>query len=161
MKIKMRNLKKNTGFTTADIVVAIIVMMIFVGLITTLFYNFYLTTTARNRNAMATNYKQGKASAHGEPLGEEEIKAMNYDDISGDTENNNSINELIQQLEVNKKIPKEYTITGKVQKYNEIEGNTDKKDFVKILTVAVEYNVGKKAEKIEISTLITKKRSEV
>ncbi len=152
MKIKMRNLKKNTGFTTADIVVAIIVMMIFVGLITTLFYNFYLTTTARNRNAMATNYIVDVI---------EEIKAMNYDDISGDTENNNSINELIQQLEVNKKIPKEYTITGKVQKYNEIEGNTDKKDFVKILTVAVEYNVGKKAEKIEISTLITKKRSEV
>ena len=49
MKIRVQNIKKNKGFTTADIVVAIVVLMIFVGMITTLFYNFYLSTTAKNR----------------------------------------------------------------------------------------------------------------
>ena len=147
MKIKVQNAKNNKGFTTADIVVAIVVIMIFVSLIATLFYNFYLTTTAKNRNAMATNYIVDVI---------EEIKAMNYDEVQKDTQDSNSINNLIQQLEATKQIPKGYIITGEVQKYNETEGNTDKKDLVKILTIRVEYSLGKKTEKIEISTLLIK-----
>lgn len=152
MKIRMQNIKRNKGFTTADIVVSIVVLMIFVGMITTLFYNFYLSTTAKNRNAMATNYIVDVI---------EEIKAMNYDEVQKDTQDSNSINNLIQQLEATKQIPKEYIITGEIQKYNETEGNTDKKDLVKILTVRVEYMVGKKTEKIEMTTLVTKMRSEI
>ena len=147
MSIKGVSIKKNRGFTTADIVVAIVVMMIFVGMIATLFYNFYLSTTAKNRNAMATNYIVDVI---------EEIKAMNYDEVQKDTQDSNSINNLIQQLEATKQIPKGYIITGEVQKYNETEGNTDKKDLVKILTIRVEYSLGKKTEKIEISTLLIK-----
>ena len=86
----------------------------------------------------------------------EEIKAMNYDEVQKDTQDSNSINNLIQQLEATKQIPKEYIITGEIQKYNETEGNTDKKDLVKILTIRVEYSLGKKTEKIEISTLLIK-----
>ena len=152
MSIKGVSIKKNRGFTTADIVVAIVVMMIFVGMIATLFYNFYLSTTAKNRNAMATNYIVDVI---------EEIKAMNYDEVQKDTQDSNSINNLIQQLEATKQIPKEYIITGEIQKYNQTEGNTDKKDLVKILTVRVEYMVGKKTEKIEMTTLVTKMRSEI
>lgn len=147
MSIKGVSIKENRGFTTADIVVAIVVMMIFVGMIATLFYNFYLSTTAKNRNAMATNYIVDVI---------EEIKAMNYDEVQKDTQDSNSINNLIQQLEATKQIPKEYIITGEIQKYNETEGNTDKKDLVKILTIRVEYSLGKKTEKIEISTLLIK-----
>lgn len=147
MSIKGVSIKGNRGFTTADIVVAIVVMMIFVGMIATLFYNFYLSTTAKNRNAMATNYIVDVI---------EEIKAMNYDEVQKDTQDSNSINNLIQQLEATKQIPKGYIITGEVQKYNETEGNTDKKDLVKILTIRVEYSLGKKTEKIEISTLLIK-----
>ena len=91
----------------------------------------------------------------------EEIKAMNYDEIQSDTQDNNSINGLIQQLEATKQIPEQYTITGEIQKYNETPGNTDKKDLVKILTVRVEYTLGKKTEKIEMTTLVTKMRSEI
>ena len=101
MSIKGVSIKKNRGFTTADIVVAIVVMMIFVGMIATLFYNFYLSTTAKNRNAMATNYIVDVI---------EEIKAMNYDEVQKDTQDSNSINNLIQQLEATKQIPKEYII---------------------------------------------------
>lgn len=147
MSIKGVSIKGNRGFTTTDIVVAIVVMMIFVGMIATLFYNFYLSTTAKNRNAMATNYIVDVI---------EEIKAMNYDEVQKDTQDSNSINNLIQQLEATKQIPKGYIITGEVQKYNETEGNRDKKDLVKILTIRVEYSLGKKTEKIEISTLLLK-----
>lgn len=152
MKNRILKIKQNKGFTTADIVVSIIVIMIFVGMITTLFYNFYLSTSAKNRNAMATNYIIDVI---------EEIKSMEYDSVQTDNETSHSINGLIETLEAKKGIPKEYTITGEVQKYNETLGNTDKKDLVKILTIRAEYTLGNKTEKIEISTLLIKMRSEL
>lgn len=152
MKKSKKMIKQNNGFTTADIVVAIIVIMLFVGLITTLFYNFYMTISAKNRNAIATNYIIDVI---------EEIKSMEYDIVQADAGSTTSINQLIEQLEVIKGIPKEYKITGELQKYNELEGNTDKKDLIKILTIKAEYTVGNKNEKIEISTLLTKTRSEL
>lgn len=148
MSKKRIKVKENKGFTTADIVISIIVIMIFVGMITTLFYNFYLTTSAKNRNSIATNYIIDVI---------EEIKSMNYEDVQPDTNETHTINAVIQNLEVTNNIPKQYKITAEVQKYNELEGNTNKKDLVKMLTVRVEYTVGKKTEKIEISTLLTRK----
>ncbi len=142
----MIKVKEKKGFTTADIVISIIVIMIFVGMIVTLFYNFYLTTSAKNRNSIATNYLIDVI---------EEIKSMNYEEVQPDSNQNNTINEMIKNLEVANNIPQQYQITGEIQKYNELEENTNKKDLVKILTVRVEYRIGKKIEKIEISTLLT------
>lgn len=135
-------IKENKGFTTIDIVVSVSMIVLFIGLITSLFYNFYITTSARNRNAIATNCLIDVI---------EEIKMMKYDEID-----DNSIEQLIKNFEENSTIPRGYKVTGEIQKYNEIEGNTDKKDFIKILKVMVEYTVQEKIETIEISTLITK-----
>ena len=76
---------------------------------------------------------------------------MDYDEVNLQT-----INLKIATLEEEKTIPKGYKVTATVKKYNETEGNTEKMDFIKILTVVVEYEMGKKTEKIEISTLIEK-----
>lgn len=143
MEIKnILQIKKDKGFTTADIVTSVIIIMIFIGTITTLFYNFYLSNTAKSRNAMATNCLIDVI---------EEIKSMKYEDINQD-----NINLLIQKFQTDKTIPNGYTVTVEVQKYNETEGNTDKKDLIKVLKTKVEYIVGQKTEKIEISTLLTK-----
>ncbi|MCI8352930.1 MAG: hypothetical protein HFJ58_04985 [Clostridia bacterium] len=50
-----------------------------------------------------------------------------------------------------------YSVTVSLKKYNEIEGNEDKKDLIKILTVKVEYTVNNKPEKNEVTRLIIKK----
>lgn len=136
--------KENKGFTTADIVVSVSIIVIFIGLITSLFYNFYITTTVKNRNAIATNCLIDVI---------EEIKLMEYDEVE-----NNSLELLIGTLEANKTIPDGYHITANIQKYNEMEGNQEKSDLIKILNVTVEYTIQDKIEKIEISTLITKKK---
>ena len=112
--------------------------MIFVGIITSLFYNFYITTNSKNRNAIATNYIIDIV---------EEIKLIDYEDID-----QQSVEEVISNME----IPASYTIVGQLQRYNETEGNTDKADLIKILKITAEYSLGEKTEKIEISTLITK-----
>lgn len=138
IKNKNININKNKGFTTADIVISVIIIMLFIGIITTLFYNFYITTSAKNRNAMATNYLIDVI---------EEAKILKYEDVD---------EEAIQSIITNLDVSEGYTVTATLQKYNEIEGNTDKIDLIKILDVNVEYTVGDKTEKIEISTLITK-----
>lgn len=131
------------GFTSTDIVISIIIIVIFVSIITTLFYNFYLTTTAKNRNAIALNCIIDVI---------EEAKMLKYDELD-----QTKIEELLGTLKSNKTIPNGYEITVELQNYNELEGNTDKKDLIKILKVKIQYLVGQKTEKIEISTLITNK----
>lgn len=49
-----------------------------------------------------------------------------------------------------------YAVTATLKRYDEIEGNQDKKDLIKILTVKVEYTVNNKSEKNEITRLIIK-----
>lgn len=139
--MKIESIKKNKGkrgFTTADIVISVIIIMLFIGIITTLYYNFYITTSSKNRNAMATNYLIDII---------EETKILKYVDVD---------QEAVQNIITNANIPEGYTVTASIQKYNETEGNTDKIDLIKILKVNVQYTVAGKAEKIEMSTLITK-----
>lgn len=50
-----------------------------------------------------------------------------------------------------------YTLTANVEKYNEIAGNEEKSDLIKILTVKVEYTINDKQESNEIKRLIVKK----
>lgn len=136
------NWKKSNAFTTIDIAVSVVIIMIFIAMITTLFYNFYLSTTSKNRNAIATNCVIDTI---------EQVKMMDYDKVS-----TSSVTLLIETLVSNAVIPQGYTVNAEVQKYNETEGNTDKEDLIKILKVNVEYTVGQKTETIEISTLLTK-----
>lgn len=138
----MGKIKQNKGFTSQDVVISIIIIVIFVSLITTLFYNFYISTSAKNRNAIALNCIIDVI---------EQAKMLNYDELD-----QTKIEELLETLTSNKTIPNGYEVNVELQKYNELEGNTDKKDLIKILKVKVQYLVGQKTEKIEISTLITK-----
>ena len=142
MKIKVDNIKQNKGFTTADIVVAIALIMIFVGIIASVFYNYYLTTTSRNRNAIATNCLVDVI---------EHFKKMNYEDIT-----NESISSELDKMKADGTISSGYTVNVSFQKYNELPGNEQKQDIIKILTTNIQYAVGNKTEKIEIKTLITK-----
>lgn len=142
MKEKLLDIKSNKGFTATDIVVAVIIIILFVGLITTVFYNYYLSTAAKNRNAMATNCLIDVI---------ENLKQINYDNINAET-----VDSLLEQLIEDGSIPKGYTVSAQIQKYNETEGNTDKLDLIKILKVKIEYTVSNKKEEFEMSTLITK-----
>lgn len=135
-------ISQNKGFTSQDVVISIIIIVIFVSIITTLFYNFYISTSAKNRNAIALNCIIDVI---------EQTKMLNYDELD-----QAKIEELLNTLKLDRTIPNGYEVSVELQKYNELEGNTDKKDLIKILKVKVQYLVGQKTEKIEISTLITK-----
>ena len=135
-------LKNNKGFSTADIIIAITIILIFSGLIAGTFYNYYLANSSKTRNARASLCIIDVI---------ENVKLMNYEEI--DT---NTVTAKIEELYNNNTLPKQYTITADVQKYNEQEGNENKKDIIKIIKVKVQYEIGGNTKELEISTLITK-----
>lgn len=140
---KAIKLKENKGFAATDITIAVIIILIFVSIITTAYYNYYLTITSKNRNAIATNCIIDVI---------ENAEMMDYEDITEDT-----LKAKIQELYDNNTLPQQYKVTALVEKYNETDGNTNKKDLIKKITVTVQYEIGKKTQNLEISTLITKK----
>lgn len=140
--MQFKKLKKEEGFTTADIAVSVILLVMFVSVIASAFYNYYLTINAKNRNAIATNVIIDVI---------EFVKIKEYEEVA----NENTI-KWIQELYANKTIPNQYKVTMQVQKYNEMVGKQGKQDIIKKLTVQVEYPVGQQTKKIDTSTLIIK-----
>lgn len=134
-------ISSNKGFTTADILVSVIIIILFISIITTSFYNYYVSIQSKNRKTIATNIIIDVI---------ENVEIMNYEDV-----NIEEVNNLINKLTV-ESIPSGYTLTASLQKYNEISGNENKLDIIKILNVKAEYLVNNKKESIEIKRLITK-----
>lgn len=130
----------NKGFTTTDLIVAVIIIILFISIITTSFYNYYVSIQSKNRKTLATNAIIDVI---------ENVETMNYKDITID-----KINDLINRLTIDGTIPNGYKVTTTLKKYNETEGNENKLDIIKILNVRVEYSVNNKLENIEIKRLI-------
>ena len=134
-------MKNEKGFTTADIIISLMIIVIFMSVIISGFYNYYIASTGVSRNSAALSYTINVIEA---------VEEMNYTDVTQE-----NVNEKIQQLYSNKSISDAYEVSAIIQKYNNTEGNIGKKDLVKILTVNVNYKVGDKTEQIQISRLIT------
>lgn len=134
----------NKGFTTAEIIISIIIIILFTSVIVSAYYNYYISVQSKNRKTIATNIIIDII---------ENVEIMKYDDVNQD-----SINILIEELKNNGTIFKTgYTVTATLQKYNEIEGNQDKQDLIKILNVKVEYLINNIRQTNEVTRLIIKK----
>lgn len=129
------------GVTSADIIVAVVIIMLFVSVITTGFYNYYKSIQSKNRVTIATNIVIDII---------ENVEMLQYDEVTKE-----NVNNIIETLKLDGTISKPYTITVDLQKYNETEGNIDKKDLVKILKVKVTYG-DNDIENLEITRLITR-----
>lgn len=140
--MKRQKIINNKGFTTGDIIIAIMLIVIFVSIITSSFYNYYISSQAKTRRTIATNAVIDVI---------ENIEAMEYDSVS-----QSSVNTLIENFIQDGTIPSEYKVSATLQKYNEVENNKDKLDLIKILNVKVQYTLNQKEETFEITRLITK-----
>lgn len=135
------NLRDNKGVTGADISVALIVIVIFVGIIATLVYNFGMASKSLNRKATAVNIAISKI---------EELKEKNYDDVQSSTEpeyKDVNGNPMTAQNGP-------YKVTTEIKKYSELKEGLQ--DVIKIARVKVEYSVGNEQEIIDLKTAITK-----
>lgn len=136
MKLNLERLKDKKGFTGIDVVVAVLIILLFVGMLVTAFYNIYKISTEIAFEAEALQYLVSAL---------EYSDKINYEEV---TEQN-----LLDYL-VNEEIPENYTVTFRIQSYNQIDST--KQDIVKIVTGKIVYQIENKEEFIEISKLKVK-----
>lgn len=142
------NIRNNKGVTGVDLSVALIIIVLFVGLIIMLVNNFGVSTKGINRTTIATNIAIVKI---------EELKSLEYDTLNGTTVEYKDENGITQASAP-------YKVTTEITKYidseyvNNLSDEEKEKmqDVIKIVKVTVEYKVGNKNENIDISTVITK-----
>lgn len=130
-------LNNNRGITGIDISVALGILILFVSIIASLSYNFVTSSRNVERKTRAT-YMAIEII--------EDIKQIDYNSI---------INGEMQIADIEQ-------LTGKT--INKYDGYTatissalyDQNDVLKIVTVKIEYTVGKTLENVEIKTAISK-----
>ena len=129
------NIKSNSGFTMTDLVVALIIFLIFSGLVVTAFYSSYVVNSKTKITASATNYSIQIL---------EDIDKITYDEVQNGMENT-----YRQKFS----IPDGYSLKMKVTNYN--EGN-DKEDLIKNVELTIEYKIAGDNEKIVINKIKVK-----
>ena len=159
MKFRLWNNEK--GISGIDVGVATVVIVLFVSVITTLFYQVYRVSTITKRNAEATLYTTRIL---------ENLQNIEYDKIT--VEENSEVVFMFQekmgvQRENIEIYPKEnqyaltlggYQMIIKIENYQELKNDTNLEDVIKKITVTVKYSVNKQEESLEMSTLIVRSK---
>ncbi len=129
------NIKSDFGFTMTDLVIAMIIFLIFSGLVVTAFYSSYVVNSKTKITASATNYSIQIL---------EDIDKITYDEVQNGMEN------MYRQKF---SIPNGYSLKMEVTNYN--EGN-DKEDLIKNVKLTIEYKIAGDTEKIVINKIKVK-----
>lgn len=117
--MKKKRLKANNGISMADVIIAMIVLCLFVGVIGNLYYQIVLQSTRIRFNAVAVYYVVKIA---------EDLDRISYEEVT------NQLNDTIKSTY---EIPDFITITLNVQNYNDTDSS--KQDIIKIVTIIAEY----------------------
>lgn len=128
-------IKSNSGFTMTDLVGAMIIFLIFSGLIVTAFYNSYVVNSKTKITASATNYSIQIL---------EDIDKITYDEVQNGMENT-----YRQKFS----IPNGYILKMEVTNYNE---ENEKEDLIKNVKLTIEYKIAGDTEKIVINKIKVK-----
>lgn len=127
------NIKSEKGITGVDISVAIIIILLFVSLTSTLVYNYAKNSKEVQRKSVATDMIIDVL---------EYAKASSYDDIT--------VAYMQNYINNNEKFQKNgYKILVTVENYSETSGEESKK-----ITTTVKYLVNNVEEELEIYTII-------
>lgn len=165
MIISLKNkIKQNKGFTGMDLSISVIVILISIAIIATMIYNLYLSGAGMKRNVIATDYAINIL---------ENIQATDYASVTFNQEESTTLKtKLDEMLKVTGSCDNNtntynanvnsYDITIKIEKYSDKFNTGEKEDYIKIITVKIQYNLGKNnadksvnTENLEISTLKT------
>lgn len=164
IKLLKNKIKENNGFTGVDLSVSAIVILISVAVISTMIYNLYLSGSGIKRNVIATDYAINIL---------ESIESMDYASVTfnqnEDTKLKNKLDEILKANGIcdnnansyNANV-NNYDIIVTIEKYSDKFNTGEKEDYIKIIKVKIQYNLGKKnvdksvnTEILEISTLKT------
>ena len=147
-------LKNNKGITGIDISVSLVIIVLFVGIVSSLLYNFVISSKDIDRKGTATDIAIQVI---------ENIKQMEYEDIKEDSNGGitpDYINTYFKAKTGNQEnkieIKPGYDIKINIENYKEKTNDNSLQDVLKIVKVTVNYSIGKRQQSIDISTTITK-----
>ncbi len=137
--IKKNRYKREEGVTIIDLVIAIIIMSVFVGVITTLMTGIYKQSLEVQISSNAMSYAT---------IILEKIDEKSFEEV----QNPNFVENLKASGEVT--IPKEYTIKLNVENPDNVSEEVS--DVIKKATVTVNYKIRNEEKSISISKLKVK-----
>lgn len=137
--IKKNRYKREEGVTIIDLVIAIIIMSVFVGVITTLMTGIYKQSLEVQISSNAMSYAT---------IILEKIDEKSFEEV----QNPNFVENLKASGEVT--IPKEYTIKLNVENLDNVSEEVS--DVIKKATVTVNYKIRNEEKSISISKLKVK-----
>jgi len=158
-------LKKERGFVASDALIAVLIIALFSGLIATISYNIYISNSSIKRISKSTEFITNVFEYIEKELYENitinglQVYVNNNQTLFNTTDNQINItsnnNEETSKIIGNSNNPV-YIINIYIEYYNKIEGNTEKLDLVKEITMTVTYKLGNKNQEITMTTNKTK-----
>ena len=159
----IKNLKKENGIAASDALIAVLIITLFTGIIASLLYNIYLSNASLKRMSKANGYIVDVF---------EYIDKIYYDEVSEDNlisyfnekyyykEDGVTPNEQAEVMggKDEGEINTPFKAMINIQKYNQTEGNTEKLDLVKEITMTVKYKLGNKDQEIEVKRIKARER---
>lgn len=156
--MKFRNFSKQKGIVASEALIAVLIIILFSGLIATITYNIYLSNSSIKRMSKANSYIIDMF---------EYIDKNYYDDITVENLTNYFNNKYyysedaitpkkgaeVKIVSEEESIEVPFKAEIKVIKYNETLGNEDKFDLVKEITMKVSYKLGNKDQVIETTRI--------
>ena len=141
----MKFLKREKGFTLIDITVAIIVILLFMSLISVLFFNLTKSSKGIERESQATYIATNIIEAY---------KALDYDDVAITSDDGVTISDGAQIGDQLITINDGYSAKVKVVNYTP---NGESEDLVKKIKVIVSYKLANDIKTVELETSIVRK----
>lgn len=139
------NLRQNKGIGAADAIIAVVILLIFTGIIISISYNIYIQSNFIKRNEQATNYIVELF---------EYAQGVIYEDLNSQI----MIDYVNNKYENVKAIEGDYAEgTEKQAAYTIFINVTDKyTDYIKQIDITVMYKLGNKNKTVNMKTLVNK-----
>lgn len=139
------NLRQKKGIGLADAIIAVVILMIFTGIIVSISYNIYMGSNFIKRNEQATNYIVELF---------EYAQGLVYENLDSQV----MIDYINNKYENAKAIQGEYIEGAEKQAAYTIFINvTDEyPNYIKKIDITVMYKLGKKSKTVNMQTLIKK-----
>lgn len=129
----MKKLKSNKGISMADVVIALLILIILSGVIGNILYQIAYNNAALRMNAIATDYAVKVAEYIDKIPYENVINGMQITEINGE------------------QIIDKFNVSIEVENYN--NNDSTKEDIIKKVIITVNYNILKETKNYKIQKL--------
>ncbi|MBO4293061.1 MAG: hypothetical protein J5881_01550 [Clostridia bacterium] len=147
----MKFLKNENGFTLIDIIIALIIILLFMSIISVLFFNITKSSKEIERESQATYIATNILESY---------KAKKYDDIPIVTDKEIKDGEIVvdgQTIQVQEGYTALVTVENYVPTGEVVANAPAQNDLVKKITVTVKYKLANSEKQVQLQSSVARK----